>query len=211
MLPSPSTLKSWYRVIHGSPGFTDEAFIHLKNMAAEKEKKLEKVVCNLCVDEISIKPSAEFVNGKSYGYQFVGTQSTSTDGRELASHIQTFMLVAFNGAWKIPIGYFPLHALSGTEIGELLKTCLELILFPNVIVRSITSNGALANKSMCKLLGANFDYYSPADSKPWIEHPVTKERVLLFWDPCHMLQLTRNALGEKDLFFQRLLYAWRKN
>jgi len=110
------------------------------------------------------------------------------------------MLVALNGAWKIPIGYFPVHSLSGSERGQLLKTVLELIHETGVIVRSITFDGAGVNKSMCSALGANFDYYSQ-DFKPWFEHPITKERVLIFWDPCHMLKLIRNALAEKGPFF----------
>ena len=200
VLPSPSTLKMWYRTINGRPGFTDEAFVNLKDLASKKKVKNEDIVCNLCIDEIHIKPSAKFVNGEQYGYPFGGPQEGNSDSQSQASQILTFMVVALNGAWKMPIVYFPICSFSGDERGALLKTCLELIHDTGIIVRSVTFDGASTNKSMCTALGANFDYFSP-DFKPSFDHPITKEPVLIFWDPCHMLKLIRNALGDKGPFY----------
>lgn len=70
--------------INGSPGFTNVAFNHLKEIPVQKEKQKQKVVCNLCVAEISIKSPAELHNGKSYGYPFIGSQEYSTDGQDSA-------------------------------------------------------------------------------------------------------------------------------
>jgi len=195
-LPSPSTLKAWYRTINGRPGFTEEAFSNLTEVVSQKKNRNEKIVANLCLDEISIKPSAEFVNGENYGFAYGGPQESNTDGQPLASHILTFMIVALNSSWKLPIGYFPIHSFSGTERGTLLETCLQLLHETGVIVESVTFDGAVVNKSMVTALGANFDYFSP-NFKPWFDHPITKQPVLVFWDACHMLKLIRNALGDK--------------
>jgi len=37
------------------------------------------------------------------------------------------MLVAINGHWKIPVGYFLLNSLNVAERVSLLEKCLELI------------------------------------------------------------------------------------
>lgn len=47
LLPSPSTIRQWYRVIDGSPGFTKEA---LKAIAL-RSQDLKAVVVNLVLDE----------------------------------------------------------------------------------------------------------------------------------------------------------------
>jgi len=60
-------------------------------------------------------------------------------------------------------------------------------------VRSITFAGTRVNLTMCTSLGANFACGSP-EFKPWLQHPVTNEHVLIFWDPCHMLKLIRNMV-----------------
>ena len=49
-LLSISTIKSWYRVIDGSPGFTDESF-----KAIELRCKEKYGIVNLVLDEMSIK------------------------------------------------------------------------------------------------------------------------------------------------------------
>ena len=57
-----------------------------------------------------------------------------------------FMLVAINGHWKIPVGYFLLNSLNGAERASLLEKCLELIEMTGVEVHSVTFDGASVNK-----------------------------------------------------------------
>lgn len=61
------------------------------------------------------------------------------------------------------------------------------------ILHSITFDGAHVNKSMCEKLGASFH---PKNLKPFIQHPITKEKIYLFFDSCHILKLVRNALAK---------------
>ena len=44
---------------------------------------------------------------------------------------------------------------------------------------------------MAKLLGADINYH-----KPYFLNPYSNEKVYIILDPCHMLKLVRNTLGE---------------
>lgn len=50
------------------------------------------------------------------------------------------------------------------------------------------------------LFGANINVYSD-DFKPYIINPVNNEKIYIILDPCHMLKLVRNTLGNKLEFF----------
>jgi len=60
----------------------------------------------------------------------------------------------------------------------------------------MTFDGAHTNLSMCTKLGANLNINNPQFFFP---HPVTKEPVFLFYDPCHTIKLIRNTLGDKKV------------
>jgi len=50
LLPGPRTLRRWYMVVDGNPGFTAEAF-----EAISKQAKENIVCCNLVIDEMCIR------------------------------------------------------------------------------------------------------------------------------------------------------------
>lgn len=54
-----------------------------------------------------------------------------------------------------------------------------------------------SNQKACKVLGANFDYNNKQKFKPYFEHPISKQSVYCFFNPCHMLKLVRNYLATK--------------
>ena len=185
-LPSESTIKSWYRVVDGTPGFTDEAFSALKLMVETKatlkkgrttKKHGREVVCNLVLDEISIKESVQFLNNEPQGFVNMGAGlCADADNQELANHMLTFMVVGLNGAWKLPIGYFAIRTLTGKERANILKTCLEMLHETGVKLCSLTFDGQSSTITMVKELGANFNY-GTSKFQPWFEHPITKEPV----------------------------------
>lgn len=118
------------------------------------------------------------------------------------------MLVALNDHWKVSIGYFLIDALSGKERASLLETCFELINETGIILHSITFDGAIVNLSMCTALGANFELTE--NFKPYIVNKVTKEKIFCFLDPCHMLELIRNTLGDKlELYRNDKIISWQ--
>lgn len=199
ILPASSTLKAWFREVDGKPGFTNEAFTTLARIAAIR---INPVVCNVCIDEMSIKQSVEFIRGRTYGYVNFGAVETDADTEKVASHVLVFLVVSLNGSWKVPIGYFPISSLAGSIRGQLLKIGLELLHDANIHIYSATFDGASSNKTMCTSIGANFDYFSTT-FKPWLQHPVTENRVSLFLDAAHMLKLNRNTLGERGPIYRK--------
>ncbi|CAH0556132.1 unnamed protein product [Brassicogethes aeneus] len=191
MLPHPSSIKKWYSVVNGEPGFTSEAFDSIK----EKVSKGEVVIVNLIVDEMSIRQHISFDGKKYVGLVDLGRNfSSDADSVPEATHALVFMLNSVNSHWKVPVAYFFIKSLTGEERSNLLKTCLEMIHSTGAECRSITFDGAYTNTAMIKHLGANIDINK---LEPWIQHPVTLEKVFVFLDPCHMLKLCRNTLGDR--------------
>lgn len=206
-LPHPTTLTKWYQTVDGSPGFTQESLLTLKLKCSEANEKNIKLMCNLVMDEISIRKRIEWTGSKFTGYVDIAT-GLDSDCLPEAKEALVFMLVAVNAHWKIPIGYFLLDGLSGFERANLVKTCLSLVHESGILITSLTFDGAAANISMANILGAqisNMDKISP-----FFPHPVTNEKVFIFLDACHMLKLIRNCLGsQKVLNYKDTKIEWR--
>lgn len=98
----------------------------------------------------------------------------------------------------MPIAYFLINGLNAHEKANLVKGCLSMVHSVGVIVTSVTFDGAAANLSMARTLGASF---SPDCLKTFFPHPVTKEKVFLLLDVCHMIKLIRNAFGDWGYLF----------
>lgn len=195
MLPHPKTISKWYQVINGQPGFSKEAFITIKSKAEHST-----VLCNIVVDEMSIRENIEWDGKKMYGFVDLGTDiSIESDDLPHAKNALVFMAVGINGHWKMPIGYFFINGLNGAERGNLLVKCLELMSDTNSKVHSITFDGAYTNIAMCRVLGSSFNLKE--EENFLFLHPVSKEPVYIFYDPCHMLKLVRNTLGDKKCFY----------
>lgn len=64
------------------------------------------------------------------------------------------------------------------------------VLYENDI-KFITFNSAATNLSIIKQLGDNIQN---VDEESFLEHPVTKEPIVIVPDTCHMLKLTQNTM-----------------
>lgn len=188
-LPHPNTIAKWYRSVDGSPGFSQEALVAIKMKVADAKTQ---IICNMTLDEMSVRKQIEWDGRKFYGYVDVGSNLDSDTVPE-AKEALVFMLVALNQSWKIPIGYFLLNGLSGVEKSNLVKQGLSFIHESGVIVSSLTFDASASNVSMAKSLGANFDDLH--NLKTYFHHPITNDKVLIFFDACHMLKLIRNTVG----------------
>jgi len=103
------------------------------------------------------------------------------------------MVVALNGCWKVPIGYFMIDGLTGVERANLVNQCLLKLDEVGVVVASVTCDGPSCNFSMFSSLGAEV---KPLDIKPYFTHPADSSRVVyVIFDACHMLNLVRNCLA----------------
>ncbi|KAF0751335.1 Uncharacterized protein FWK35_00022449, partial [Aphis craccivora] len=171
LLPGPRTLRRWYMVVDGNPGFTAEAF-----EAISKQAKENIVCCNLVIDEMS-----------QYAYD--------NDNIPLAKNALVFLAVGINGYWKMPIAYFLIDGLNGKERSNLLMKAIDLLNETGVKLCSITFDGASVNTKMCTELGVHFDIDYP---EAYIVDD-RKEKVYVFYNPAHMLKLIRNAWNNKTI------------
>lgn len=120
---------------------------------------------------MSVHKQILFLNGKCYRDVDLGTNDNpENDNVQEASNALIFLAVCLNGRWKIPLGYFLIHSFSGCERANLHTKCLELFSDTKAKCYSITFDGASCNSSMCKILGAKFDYFS-TDFKQRIQNP----------------------------------------
>lgn len=95
LLPERSTIRKWYSVINGRPGFTDEVFHALK--CKVKQSKVP-ILCNLVIDEIAIRESVDYDGKRYYGHVDFGINGEiDCDDPPRARHALVFMLVAING------------------------------------------------------------------------------------------------------------------
>ncbi|KAE9542434.1 hypothetical protein AGLY_003295 [Aphis glycines] len=164
LLPHPRTLRRWFMIVNGQPGFTKESLDTIKNVASK-----ETIYCNLVIDEMSIRRRIE-----------MGVQCNNVDGdvQPEAKNALMFLIIGINGFWKLPIGYFFINGLSGAERSNLLETAIALISETGANLHSVTFDGAAVSMSMVKFLGANFDI----DHKlAYILNKTTNEPIFVFF------------------------------
>lgn len=76
------------------------------------------------VDNMSIKKHVQVVGKKGIGYVDFGTDMPD-DSLPEATNVCVFMLVAINMRLKVPLGYFFIDPLSGSERAHLTRKCLS--------------------------------------------------------------------------------------
>lgn len=76
LLPHPATLRKWYTVVNGNPGFTSEAFKAIELLVKDSK---QPVVCNITIDEMAIRRQLSYFNGKLYGCVDLGTGNIEND------------------------------------------------------------------------------------------------------------------------------------
>ncbi|KAF5281734.1 hypothetical protein FQR65_LT14574 [Abscondita terminalis] len=140
-LPHPSAIRNWTSSVNADPGFFKEVFEALVGLPAEDKQ------CNLVLDSMSIRKQIVW---DSNAYKFVGYcnfgNNLQIEEHEIpATEALVFMLVALNGKWKWPIGYFLEHNTNATAQAELIKTAL--ILADNIDIRvwGVTCDGTIKN------------------------------------------------------------------
>ena len=87
----------------------------------------EEIFINLVVDEMCIMKHLQFDGKKFVGNVDLGEEEEK-ENTGLAGESLTFMAVALNSNWKVPLGYFFIKSLSatGTSFALEKKTCKTL-------------------------------------------------------------------------------------
>lgn len=73
-LPHPSTLRSWYKGIDGSPGFTAESLHCIKLLASRDEINGKTLFCALSMDEMAIRKHIQWDGKKCVGFVNFGEE-----------------------------------------------------------------------------------------------------------------------------------------
>jgi hypothetical protein len=192
-LPHPSTIRLWLEGVNGAPGFTSEAFEVLRQHADKSQSNNQKVFCSLIIDEMSIRQHMQYDGKRMWGHINMGTDLSDSDTLPLAREALVFIVVTLTASWKIPVAYFLINSLSGSDRAGLVQQCIEKLYDVGVQVVAVVCDGTACNITMFHKLGAcvspdamNCSFYHPSDQSL---------QVFAILDACHMLKLVRNALA----------------
>lgn len=201
MLPAPSTIRSWMAKVDCYPGFTQAALDALK-IRAEKFKRIhsQPLMGCLMLDEMALKKEirAERHSQNVWGYVDVGTNVEIANDREEATQALVLMIVGVNDNFKIPIAYFLIHSISGSEKANLVREALYQLNYTGIKILALTCDGPHIHFKMMQELGCQVTDVN--NLKPYFEHPVNNSKIYVIFDICHMLKLVRNNWASSLVF-----------
>lgn len=178
-LPHPKSISKWFKSINGNPGFMEEGLRSI----SERVKVIDyPLVGTLIFYEMSIR----HVEYEKYsGYVDFGCEIIN-DSTNIAKDALVFLFGCMNATWKVPVGYFFINGITADQKSNIIIQCISLLHDTGVRVVALTFDGATTNLSTAKQLQCNLRLNS---LQTWFPHPVTKDKMFIFPDPCHMIKL----------------------
>ena len=88
----------------------------------------------MMINEIAIKKQLDLDGTKFVGYVDLGVPVEDGSSLPVAKEALVFMLVCLTERWKIPLSYFLIDGLQGTERANLVQICLRKLLMLLVFV-----------------------------------------------------------------------------
>ena len=146
-------------------------------MVTNREGK--PVLCSMMMDEIAIRKQLDWDGTKFVGYVDLGVPVEDGSSLPVAKEALVFMLVCLTERWKIPLSYFLIDGLQGTERANLVHICLRKLHAVGVRVVSLTFDGCSANYSMASQLGVNLVANEPVTCFPHPAEPT--QNIFIFW------------------------------
>lgn len=186
-LPHQSTIRSWTTSLNCEPGFTGPCCQTLKTKIEQEKRKGQEILLALMLDEMSIKKQIEYQAHQTWGYIDLGTGNVEDVP---ATEVLVLMVVAINSDWKLPIAYFFIKSLNGSEKANIVLEALKRLHEINAKVISLTCDGPAVNFSMVQSLGCKIKDMNNVVS--WFKHPCANYNVFVILDACHMLKLFKN-------------------
>lgn len=109
-----STIRDWYRNVDGEPGFCHEA---LKAMQLRRTACGKEIVIRLVIDEMSIREQILYDKHRFHEVDFGTARLNEHDNENIpaAQYALVFMCVSLMDNWKVPMGYFFIRSLTGSE------------------------------------------------------------------------------------------------
>jgi hypothetical protein len=118
----------------------------------------------------------------------------------LAREALVFMAVGVKEKWKMPLAYFFVDCLSGANLSRLISQTIVRLNDTGSRVLAVTLDGSAINCSAMRHLGCKL-CEEILHSFPHPSDPT--KLVYVYWDPCHMLKLLRNMLGEWKVLYTK--------
>lgn len=126
--------------------------------------------------------------------RYINFERKINDADLPAASSVVLMIIGVNGHWKIPIAYYFIESLNDMERANIVNDTLIYIHETGVLVTSITFDGPHYNFVMATKLGAQLNIND--NLQVYFSHPVSKAKIFVVLDPCHMLKLIRNLFGK---------------
>lgn len=95
--------------------------------------------------DVAVNVAASMVTGKFFGY---GTD-TDSDSLPFAKEALTFMVIAINDTFRLPVGTFLLMALKAVERGSLVQQCLSKLHSVGIVTASLRLECSILNYYCC--------------------------------------------------------------
>ncbi|KAL4156124.1 hypothetical protein QTP88_000159 [Uroleucon formosanum] len=199
-LPDVSTIRKWYSKLDGLPGMTKESFQAISLKVKEMKVNGKQLYGCLVMDEMSIKQHVHWTGTRHQGYiDFgLGGKTEEMDNLPYAKDAFVIMVVGMNTSWKVPIAYYLINGISAEEKANIILNCLQELDTTGIIIKTLTFDGAANNLTMASELGANLQY---SELKPYFLHPNTNDKIHKILDPCHVVKLLRNCLGDWKILY----------
>lgn len=200
-LPSSRTIRSWLSSIDCSPGFTENAFDVLREMADEAESRGKKLVVGLIFDEMKIRCQSLYdaATKEFLGHSNAGKINEAEIYSPLSNEALVLMVTGIDQFFKIPVAYFLSSGLNSDEKVMILDEAMCRLQKAGVVLGSMTFDGAAPNISAVKKLGADFNAEKPYFINPYDE----KNNVYAVLDPPHMLKLIRNCMERLKVIYDK--------
>jgi len=99
-----------------------------------------------------------------------------------------------HGHWKVPVAYYFIDSLNSTERANIVNDTLIFLHEIGVLVTSITFDGPRSHFVMATQLGAKLNIDD--NLQIYFLHPVSKMKIFVVFDPCHMSKLICNTFGK---------------
>lgn len=209
-LPERHTIQLWLNSIDGGPGISTEALAILSEKVKEYKSNGRQLLLAMISDEMHIAKKIGYNAGtkKFTGFVTCNNDNNSKktkkicDKLDVATNALVFMVAG--DTFKLPVGYFFLAGLNSQNRAVLTKMVIKNVNDTGARVITLTGDGLIANISMVKELGADFD-----SDKPYFPSPTNvEEKIYVIWDPPHMLKLARGCLHSHQLYHENVPLNW---
>lgn len=165
-------------------------------------------MCCLMFDEIYLRQqiSWSYQQFRYVGYANINGNEQSnpktpkTEKDDVAKQAIVFLLNGIDVNLELPLAYYFINELPAKDRKKLIIEIIAMVSRCGVKITNLTFDGLASNVPACEMLGANLKV-DHDEFKPYIEDPITKEKIYIFLDPCHIEKLVRNRWSICKVFF----------